>query len=52
MNSMQESQQEMEKLLIYKTKETSDVKTMIADLDKKIDDLKLNLSLLKDNLKD
>jgi len=52
MNSMQESQQEMEKLLKYKTKETSDVKTMIADLDKKIDDLKVNLSKLKDNLKD
>ncbi|MBP6872067.1 MAG: ion transporter [Bacteroidales bacterium] len=51
MNSMQESQQEMEKLLKYKTRETSDVKAMIADLDKKIDDLKANLSILKDNLK-
>jgi voltage-gated sodium channel len=52
MNSMQESQQEMEKLLKTKAGETSDVKSMIADLDKKIDDLKLNLSKLKDNLKD
>ena len=51
MNSMQESHNELEKVIRAKQKDGNVVEGLIVDLDRKIDDLKKDLATLKDNLK-
>ncbi len=51
MNSMQESHQEMEREMRSKGSQTGSIRGMMQELDRKIDDLKKDITLLKDVIK-
>jgi hypothetical protein len=48
MNSIQESHRELEQSLSGKSSTPEDMKQMLKDLDKKVDDLKSDLSRIRD----